>query len=45
MLSPLLTHDDEFISVDLRKVNNILLTEASENLHSLCINVMDPLTV
>lgn len=39
-----MTHDDEFISVDHKKVCNILLTEPSENLRSLCFNVMGPLT-
>lgn len=43
-LSLLLTHDDEFISVDLKKVFNILLTESSENLRSMFINIMGSLT-
>lgn len=39
-----MTHDDEFISVDLMKVFNILLTESSENLHSIHINIVGSLT-
>lgn len=41
--SLLLTHDDEFISVDLIKVFNILPTEPSEDL-SMHVNMMGPLT-
>lgn len=39
-LSLMLTRDDEFISVDLKKVCNIFLTESSENLRSIGINSM-----
>lgn len=42
--SLLLTHDDEFVSVDLRKVSNILLTESSGNLRSVRVNIVGSLT-
>lgn len=42
--SLLLSHDDEFVSVDLTKVFNILLTESSENLHFMGTELMGPLT-
>ena len=43
-LSLMLSHNDEFISVDLQNVRNILLAESFEELHSLCIDSMCSLT-
>lgn len=40
----LLAHDDEFISVDLVKILNILWAEALKKLHSLCIHTVGSLT-
>lgn len=43
-MSLLLFFDDASVSVYLRKFSNIFLTESSENLHSMGIEVMGPLT-
>lgn len=42
--SLLLTHDDEFVSVDLRKVSNIFLTQSSGNLRSVRVDIVGSLT-
>lgn len=42
--SLMLTQDDEFISVDLKKVFNVLLTDSSENLFVLRVNTVGSLT-
>lgn len=42
--SLLLTRDDEFISVGHEEVCNILFTESSEELHSLCVDIMSSFT-